>query len=163
MRDPPSLASRRSGGLPASPSAPPLRCPGAVTPRAVPLAARSQPRPLTRPGGRSVASRRARVRCLGPKTGWRPAGPPLATGRSRRVTFHPYKGETSASSVVGRGEEKSGSLVEAVISPPTGGVAGAEVESAILATGRIRTGRRRIHRSAVRGLVRSWRFPHAVW
>jgi hypothetical protein len=108
--DPSSLASRRSGGLPASPSAPPLRGPDAVTPRAVPLAARSQPRPLIRPGGRSVASRRTRVRCLGPKTGWRPAGPQLATARFRRVTFHPYKGETAASSVARRSEEKSGSL-----------------------------------------------------
>src|SRR6266508_4956721 len=108
--DPSSLASRRSGGLPESPSAPPLRCPDAVTPRAVPLANRSQPRPLTRPGGRSVASRRARVRCLGPKTGWRPAGPPLATVRFRRVTFHPYKGEEGLLTVALRPEEKTGSL-----------------------------------------------------
>jgi hypothetical protein len=35
-----------------------LRCPGAVTPPAVPLVARSQPRPLPRLGGGSIASRR---------------------------------------------------------------------------------------------------------
>ena len=35
-----------------------LRCPGAVTPPAVPLVARSQPRPLSRLGGGSIASRR---------------------------------------------------------------------------------------------------------
>jgi hypothetical protein len=37
------------GDLPASPSAPLLRCPGAVTPCAVPLVARSQPRPAPSP------------------------------------------------------------------------------------------------------------------
>jgi hypothetical protein len=58
----------------------------------------------------------------------RPIGGPrpstLATARFRRVTSHPYKGETSASSVAGGGEEKSGSRVRAVIPPSTGGVAG---------------------------------------
>jgi hypothetical protein len=89
----PHRASWRSGDLPASPSAPPLRCPGAVTPRAVPLAARSQPRLAPSPvAADPLASHRARLRCLGPKTSWRPACRPLATARSRRVTFHPYKG-----------------------------------------------------------------------
>jgi hypothetical protein len=37
------------GDLPASPSSPHLRCPGAVTPRAAPRAARFQPRPAPSP------------------------------------------------------------------------------------------------------------------
>jgi hypothetical protein len=67
-----------------------------------------------------------RVRCLGPKTGWQPAGPPLATARFRRFTFHSNKGEAFASSVAGSGEEKSGSLGDRCAStrtdPPSGGL-----------------------------------------
>jgi hypothetical protein len=67
-----------------------------------------------------------RVRCLGPKTGWQPAGPPLATARFRRFTFHSNKGEAFASSVAGSGEEKSGSLgyrcASTRTNPPSGGL-----------------------------------------
>jgi hypothetical protein len=46
-----------------------------------------------------VASHQTRLRCLGPRTGWRPAWQPFATARSRRVTFHPYKGTERALTV----------------------------------------------------------------
>jgi hypothetical protein len=77
------------GDLPASPSAPLLRCPGAgaVTPRAVPLVARSQPRPWSLACGRgSFASHRTRLRCLGPKT---VGGPPAARSRRRGLGGSP--------------------------------------------------------------------------
>ena len=43
-------------------------------------------------------------------TSWRPACPPLATARSRRVTFHPYKGTERRRTVATGGGEKPRSL-----------------------------------------------------
>jgi hypothetical protein len=60
-------------------------------------------------GRGSFAGQRARLRCLGPKTSWRPACQPLATAQSRRVTFHPYKGEEPRRSVLLYAGEKPGS------------------------------------------------------
>jgi hypothetical protein len=75
----PHRASWRSGDLPASPSAPPLRCP--VRSRLVPFRSRLGPSlgSLLARGRGSFASHGTRLRCLGPKT---VGGPPA--GRSRR-------------------------------------------------------------------------------
>ena len=99
------------GDLPASPSAPPLRCPGAVTPRAVSLAARSQllgslPRLWRRLLGQSTGSP-AMPRS---EDRWRPACRSLATARSRRVTFHLYKGTEQRRTVAAGSGGKLGSL-----------------------------------------------------
>ena len=73
----------------------------------VPASARS----LARRGG-SFASHRARLRCLGPKTVGGPRCRPLATARSWRVTFHPYKGMERRRTVAAGTGEKSRSLVK---------------------------------------------------
>ncbi len=83
-----------------------------VRSRLVPFRCGSVPalaRPLANGRGH-VASHRARLRCLGPNTGWRPACRPLSTARSRRVTFHPYKGIKCARTVASGRREKLGSL-----------------------------------------------------
>ena len=54
---------------------------------------------LRRPSG-SLAMPRSEDR-------WRPARRPLATARSRRVTFHPYKGTERRKTVAARSEEKT--------------------------------------------------------
>jgi hypothetical protein len=94
---PSPFASWRSGDLPASPSAPPLRCPGAVTPRAVALTARFQPRPAPSPAAAdpSPAIGLACDASVRRSVGGPPGGP-LATARFRRVTFHPYKGRSES-------------------------------------------------------------------
>jgi hypothetical protein len=84
VRGPRRSRLRRSGGLPALPSAPPLRCPGAVTPRAVRLVARSQPRPLPRLGGRSIASHQPACDTSVRRPVGGPLARPLATPRVLR-------------------------------------------------------------------------------
>ena len=109
---PSPLASWHPGDLPASPSAPPLRCPGAVTPRAVPLTARSQPRPLPRPWPRILRQPSCSPAMPPSEDRWRPACRPLATARSRRVTFHLYKGTERRRTVAAGNEEKLGRSVQ---------------------------------------------------
>jgi hypothetical protein len=75
-----------------------MRCPGAVTPSRRLTRGSVRPRPASSPEERICAGAAARLRCLGPKTGWQPAcrrsdgaasadhlPPPTKTWRSRNL------------------------------------------------------------------------------
>ena len=102
-------ASPALGRSSCSPSAPPLRCSGAVTPRAVPLLARSQPRQLPRPWRQIHRQPSARLRCLGPKTGWRSAGPSARDGAVPAGHLPPVQRRDTR---LERGEEWRGEIGE---------------------------------------------------
>jgi hypothetical protein len=75
------LASLALGRSPCSPELASSEVPGCgsrLVP--VPLVARSRPRPLPRSWRQIHRQPSARLRCLGPKTGWRPAGPSARDG-----------------------------------------------------------------------------------
>jgi hypothetical protein len=74
----------------------PFRC------GSVPASARSLAR-----GRGSFASHGTRLRCTRSEDGWRPACRPLATARSRRVTFHLYKGTKRRRTLAAGSGEKS--------------------------------------------------------
>jgi hypothetical protein len=114
---PSPLATWRSGDLLLSPSAPPMRCPGAVTPPRRPARGSVRPRPASSLRSGSCSGVRARLRCLGPKTGWQPVCRrsdgaasadhlPLLQRRGRAGTLSVERGEKMGSLGVGEGERE---------------------------------------------------------
>jgi hypothetical protein len=80
-----------------------------VRSRLVPLHSRLGPSlgPLPRPWLRILRQPSGSLAMPWSEDRWRPACRPLATARSRRVTFHPYKGEEPSRTVVSDSEEKT--------------------------------------------------------
>jgi hypothetical protein len=82
--------------------------PGCGHPRAVPLAARSQAQHAPRPWPRILRQPWDSLAMPRSEDRWRPACRPLATARSRRVTFHPYKGSKWRRNRAGSEEGETG-------------------------------------------------------
>jgi hypothetical protein len=96
LRRPPCISERASSEVP-----------GCGHASCRPLAARSQPRPVPRLWPRILRQPWDSFAMPRSEDRWRPACRPLATARSRRVTFHPYKGTERRRTVAAGSGEKS--------------------------------------------------------
>jgi hypothetical protein len=105
---PSPLATWRSGDLLLSPSAPPMRCPGAVTPSGRLARGPVRPRPASSPEERICAGVTARLRCLRSEDRLAARLPSIPTARPRRTTFHPYKDAEEPEPCLSAGARKWG-------------------------------------------------------